>query len=124
MGNIKRGSIVLIRYPFTDLSGNKVRPAVILTPDNFIPKMDDILCLFISSVIPYKKYLLPSDYIIDEKHSSFNDTGLKCTSVFRCHKIALLIKSLVIKHLGQLDNVIMSDINTHLCIALGISNKY
>jgi mRNA interferase MazF len=118
MGKIKRGSIVLIRYPFTDLSGNKVRPAAILTPDNHIPKMDDILCLFISSVVPDKKYLLPSDYILYEKHSSFHDSGLKCTSVFRCHKIALLIKSLVIRQLGQLDNCIMNDINTHLCIAL------
>jgi mRNA interferase MazF len=123
MGNIKRGSIVLIRYPFTDLSGNKVRPAAILTPDIHISKMDDILCLFKSSVIPDKKYLLPSDYILDEKHSSFRDSGLKCASVFRCHKIALLIKSLVIKHLGQLDNCIMSDISTHLCIALGISKE-
>jgi mRNA-degrading endonuclease toxin of MazEF toxin-antitoxin module len=30
---VKRGSVVLIRYPFTDLTGAKVRPALVLTPD-------------------------------------------------------------------------------------------
>ena len=38
---VKRGSIVLIRYPFTDLSGEKVRPAIILTPDSLLPILPD-----------------------------------------------------------------------------------
>ena len=36
----KRGSVVLVRYPFTDLSGAKVRPAIIITPDKFLKRMD------------------------------------------------------------------------------------
>lgn len=51
---VKRGSVVLIRYPFTDLSGAKVRPAIIITPDEFLKRIDDVLCLFISSVVPEK----------------------------------------------------------------------
>ena len=49
--NVKRGSIVLIRYPFTDLSSSKVRPALIITPNKLLSKLDDVLCLFISSSI-------------------------------------------------------------------------
>ena len=49
---VRRGSVILVRYPFTDLSGAKVRPAVILTPDKFLPRIDDVLCLFISSSMP------------------------------------------------------------------------
>ncbi len=30
---VRRGSIVLVRYPFTDLSNIKVRPAVVVMPD-------------------------------------------------------------------------------------------
>ena len=33
---VKRGSVVLIRYPFTDLSGAKVRPGLVLTPDDLL----------------------------------------------------------------------------------------
>ena len=29
---VKRGSVVLIRYPFTDLTGAKVHPVLVLTP--------------------------------------------------------------------------------------------
>ena len=29
---VKRGSVVLIRYPFTDLTGAKVRPALVVPP--------------------------------------------------------------------------------------------
>jgi mRNA-degrading endonuclease toxin of MazEF toxin-antitoxin module len=46
---VKRGSVVLIRYPFTDLTGAKVRPALVLTPNHLLSRLEDVLCLFISS---------------------------------------------------------------------------
>jgi len=57
---VKRGSVVLVRYPFTDLTGAKVRPAVVLTPDHLLPRLDDVLCSFISSEMPEE--LLPTDF--------------------------------------------------------------
>jgi hypothetical protein len=33
---VKRGSVVLICYPFTDLTGAKVRPAIVLTPNHLL----------------------------------------------------------------------------------------
>jgi mRNA interferase MazF len=77
----RRGSVVLVRYPFSDLSGFKVRPAVVLTPDSLIAVLDDVLCLFVSSVIPKK--LLPTDLVIESSHLSFPGTGLKHRSVLR-----------------------------------------
>lgn len=38
---VNRGSIVLIRYPFTDRSSLKVRPAVIVMSDRILVKTDD-----------------------------------------------------------------------------------
>lgn len=102
---VKRGSIVLIRYPFTDPSSFKVPPAVILTPDKLLNRIDDVLCLFISSSIPDD--LLETDFILERTHSSFSKTGLKYRSIFRTHKLALLHKSLVIRILGDLDNELM-----------------
>ena len=40
---VKRGSVVLIRYPFTDLTA-KVRPALVVTPDHLLPRLEDVLC--------------------------------------------------------------------------------
>ena len=115
---INRGSIVLIRYPFSDLSGTKVRPAVILTPDNLLSKIDDVLCLFISSSIPID--ILPSDLTLEKSHPSFTKTGLQFQSVFRAHKLALLHKSLVIRVLGEADKLLMDELNRKLRVALGI----
>jgi mRNA-degrading endonuclease toxin of MazEF toxin-antitoxin module len=62
---VKRGSVVLVRYPLTDLTGVKVRPAVILTPNRLMSKLDDVLCLFISSSMPAE--LLATDFVLERK---------------------------------------------------------
>ena len=42
-----KGEIILISFPFTDLTGNKLRPAVVLTENNF-----DVTVCFIINVEP------------------------------------------------------------------------
>ena len=118
---VKRNSVVLIRYPFTDLTGVKVRPAVILTPDHLLNKLDDVLSLFISSVIPEE--LLSTDFIFKSEHPSFFKTGLKQRSIFRAHKLALLHKSLILRNLGEVEKNIMKEIDKKLIIALGLSEE-
>lgn len=98
---VKRGSILLIHYPFTNLSAVKVRPAVVLTPDSLLAKLNNVLCLFISSSIPAE--LFPTDFILETTHPSFHATGLKYRLGVRTHKIALLHKSLVTRVLGEVD---------------------
>jgi len=115
---VKRGHIVLVRYPFTDLTGSKVRPAVVLTPNSLLSKLDDVLCLFISSSIP--KDFLVTDFILLPTDPFFKETGLKHTSIFRTHKLALLHKSLVTRVLGEMQGVLMDEINQRLRIALGL----
>ncbi len=34
MSNYSRGEVVLVRYPFSNLSGSKIRPAVIVNAPN------------------------------------------------------------------------------------------
>ena len=112
--------MVLVRYPFTDLSSAKVRPAVIVTSDQLIPRIDDVLCLFISSSVPDE--LLPSDLVLEMGHPSFPVTGLRLRSVFRTHKLALLHRSLVLRVLGNLDGDLMHQINLRMSIALGLDS--
>jgi len=115
---VKRGSVVLVRYPFTDLSATKVRPAVVVTPDSLIPWLEDVLCLFISSVVPDQ--LPPTDFVLEPGHPSFQKTGLRFRSVFRSHKLALLHRDLVMRILGDLDNELMAEIDSRLQLALGL----
>ena len=117
----KRGSVVLVRYPFTDLSGAKVRPAIIITPDEFLKRMDDVICLFISSVIPEVNTRLPMDFVLETSHPSFAKTGLKYRSVLRCHKLTLLSKKLVERIMGKMDQSLMTEVDRRLLLALGLS---
>ena len=115
---VKRGSVVLIRYPFTDLTGAKVRPALVVTPNHLLPRLEDVLCLFISSAMPDD--LLLTDFVLELGHPSFPTTGLKRRSVLRMHKLALLHKVLVLRVLGEGDPSLMSAVEQRLRLALGL----
>jgi len=99
-----------------------VRPAIIITPDEFLKRLNDMICLFISSVMPGKNLLLPTDFVLESVHPSFSKTGLKRRSVLRCHKLALLDKALVVRVLGEMDEVLMKEVNQRLLMALGLKN--
>ncbi len=118
MAIVKRSSIVLIRYPFTDLSGYKVRPAVIVMSDDLLKKSDDVLCIFISSVLEQNN--LASDFVLLQNNPLFKKSGLKVNSVIRAHKIALLHKTLILRVLGELDLSLMIELDNRMKLALGI----
>ncbi len=115
---VQRGSVVLVRYPFTDLSTTKVRPAVVVTSNLLLPQMEDVLCLFVSSVMPGE--LLPTDFVLEPGHPAFPATGLRLRSVFRTHKLALLHRDLVLRVLGWLTPALMEQIDARLQEALGL----
>jgi mRNA-degrading endonuclease toxin of MazEF toxin-antitoxin module len=45
----KRGDIVLVSFPFTDLSSSKRRPALVVSPDSFNQAMQDVVLAAITS---------------------------------------------------------------------------
>ncbi|MFA4975400.1 MAG: type II toxin-antitoxin system PemK/MazF family toxin [Candidatus Paceibacterota bacterium] len=94
----KIGHIVLTPFPFTDLSGEKVRPALILGVQN---KGDDITVCFISSLVSDKIHNF--DILIDSEDKSFKKTGLKSKSIIKVTKIATLDKAVILGQIGELD---------------------
>ncbi len=113
---LKRGDIVLIPFPFTDLSGKKVRPALIVSGD---PQQEDLLALFISSVIPFKRS--EYDYVFSANHPEFHQTGLKVSSVFKSRKIATLNRLQILRRLGSLPSSIRPEIDRRLRLSFGLT---
>ena len=99
---MQKGDIILIIFPFTDLSGNKLRPAFVLaeTPA-------DITVLFITTQLKWQEntdiILLPD-----------NNNGIKKQSLLRISKIATLDKTLVKGRLGFINPMIHNEINEKL----------
>jgi mRNA interferase MazF len=112
---LNRGNIILVPFPFTDLSGQKVRPALILSPN---PVGNDILLAFISSVIPAAPEA--TDYVLDTTHSAFLQTGLKAASVFRMGKLATLHRSLILRRLGSTTPDLQEALDACLKQAVGL----
>lgn len=84
----------------------------------FCPGGDDVLLLFISSVIPADP--LPSDFVLAPEHPAFASTGLKYPSIFRGHKITVIHKSLVQRVLRELRDELLARLDACLKIALGL----
>lgn len=83
----KFGKIVLIPFPFTDLTSTKVRPALIISAKN---SQQDVMVAFISSNTNNSGLIV--------KKSQAN--GLKVDSTIRFDKIATLNKKLVLGEIG------------------------
>ena len=104
-----RGKVVLVNFPFDDLSKSKVRPAVCLT--NPIGSHSHVILAFISSRIPSE---LETDLIIDTSHEDFSGTGLKVASTLRLHRLMTVTTSLCQRELGELSPRILGEINNKL----------
>jgi mRNA interferase MazF len=97
---IKRGEILLLSFPFTDLQTTKVRPALVVSSDSFNKTSRDAIFILITS----KQYDGPFDIRLEQSHSGFRTTGLHMSSTLRASRIVCLEQSLVQRRLGCLDN--------------------
>lgn len=111
----KKGTIVLIPFPFTDLSSHKVRPAVVLSHGL---KGDDVVLAFISSQEPKKKE--PTDVPIVRTSKGFTATGLKADSIVRVSKIATLDKKIMLGTLGVVSKDTGKEIDARIRILFGL----
>ena len=105
----KQGTIVLVPFPFTDLSAAKVRPAVVL---GMKPIGSDIVLAFVSS--KQKR----GEYDVDIAPGEMN--GLKVPSVIICSKLATLEKTVLLGELGFVEKDILERIKTKLRLIFGI----
>ena len=95
----KRGHVVLVPFPFTDLTTTKQRPGLIISSDAFNATHDDVVLLAITSQIPATvsadEFLIPP--------SELAACGLPKPSLVRLMKVFTLHQRLVIKRRGALE---------------------
>ena len=100
-----KGSIVLIPFPFTDLSGQNVRPALVLSE---LKSSEDCIVAFISSL--KQKRIHEYDLAIDPSQTN----GLKIASVIKMEKIATLQKKSILGPVGKLEPSILRAVDEKL----------
>lgn len=104
-----KGDIVLIHFPFTDLTGSKLRPAVILTETTF-----DLTVCFITTQLQWQEttdlQILPN-----------TSNGIKNQSLIRTSKIATLDRTLAKGLLGRLTINEILELNNKLKILFSLT---
>ncbi len=111
----KFGDLVLVPFPFTDMSGNKVRPALVLGAQK---GGADITVCFVSSV--FKKKVQPLDVLVSDQKKNFKKNGLKVSSVIKVAKIATLDKAVVLGKIGELDGENIRQVKKILRVYFGL----
>jgi len=90
--DLVRGDIVLVPFPFTDLTSSKVRPAVIVSAD---PQTVDVTIAFISSVLP----------------------GIPAKTEF----LLAISSSLIVRRLGRANASLQKELDVCLAKAVGLA---
>lgn len=105
-----KGKVVLVPFPFDDLSTTKVRPAVCLT--NPIGAHRHVVLAFITSQIPTT--LLSSDVVLDIEDSDFSAAGLHVSSTLRLHRLMTVTTTIIQRELGRLPPRAQAEVDAKL----------
>jgi mRNA interferase MazF len=98
--SVTSGKVVLIPFPFDDLSGAKVRPAVCLTEP--IGPHHHIVVAFITSRVQPSS--LETDISLRPEDPDFGQTGLRVPSTICLHRLMTIAASSVLRELGTLSD--------------------
>lgn len=121
ISQLSRGNVVLVRFPFTDLTSAKRRPAVVVTDTTTVTGTDGHF-IFMGTQLPAPRE--PSIQILEGSPEA-TAAGLKfqpgVTSAFILpKKIATLDVALVSRRLGSLSPALLAQVDRHLKAILGL----
>ena len=108
--------VVLVPFPFDDLSSTKVRPAVCLTEP--IGDHRHVVLAFITSRVPDKP--ISTDLIFTETDKDFPATGLRVSSTLQLHRMMTVATNIIVRELGVLPNPVQKEVEAKLKLLFGI----
>jgi mRNA interferase MazF len=108
MPDLKRGDIVLVPVPFTDLTTTRKRPVIVISNDAYHQDTQDMLVVAMTSnpsVTPYSFVLTSADLVA----GSLNRPG-----TVRADKIYTLSRKIAVRVFGRVGEPILQRIRTIL----------
>jgi mRNA interferase MazF len=112
-----RGKVVLVPFPFDDLSSTKVRPAVCLTEP--IGEHRHVVLAFVTSRVAEDR--LETDLVLTPDVSGFASTGLRVASTVRLHRLMTVGPALLSRELGCLTPDLLGAVETRLRALFGLA---
>jgi len=114
---IKRGDVVRVFFPNSDLLTAKRRPALVVQADNLATELPQILLAMISSNLKRANHL--SRVFIDLNSSQGKASGLRLDSVIMTDNIVTVLETEIDSILGRLSD--MKAVNNALRHSFGLN---
>ncbi len=113
--SVRRGDVVRVDWPYSDRTGSKVRPAVVVQDDAFNVRIADTVLALVSRT---QRAVGATEVEIDPVVET--RCGLRYRSVVSWNNLLTLDQGLIVATLGILSSVTMQKIDAALKAALGL----
>lgn len=109
----KQGEIVILPFPFTDLSSVKQRPVLIISNDEYNQKKDDFVVCGITSNVQDTLYSVPID------NFSLSEGIIPVSSRIKADKLFTLKQSLVRKKVARVKEAVLEKVKEEIKKLMG-----
>lgn len=116
--SVSRGDIVLVDYPFSDRTGSKVRPALVVQADALNRQITDTI---LASIRRSTHRASATQFFIDISTPEGGGTGLRQNSMIQCENLLTYDQRLVITKIGQISTLLLERISDCLKAALDLT---
>lgn len=116
---MKRGDVVLVDFPYSDQTGSKLRPALVVQADALNLKLDDTILALITSS-RRRMVGTATQLLVDISTAEGRQTGLRMESVVQCENLVTCDQRLLKKKLGDFVPILMASIDGCLRAALAL----
>jgi mRNA interferase MazF len=110
---MKRGEVVMVDWNYSDRTGSKVRPAIVVQSDFLNSSIDDTVLIPVTKT---GRAIGVTEVLIDPAVETAS--GLRFVSVVSCNNFITIDQALVARTIGSLSAVMMKKIDACLKLAL------
>ena len=101
---IEQRDLLLVPFPFSDQSGRKVRPVIVISNNDFNKDSDDIIVVGVTSNI------LKDKYTISLTNNNLDEGKLFTKCSIKIENLLKLDKELIIKKIGKVNKETLKNI--------------
>jgi mRNA interferase MazF len=117
---VSRGDVVLLDFPFSDASGGKVRPAVVVQNDTHNRRMMATIVVLVTKTT-HRVRREPTQFLIPANSPEGKSAGLHFDSAVACTNLYTVHEDFVHYRIGRLPNSLTTTLDGCLKAALGIA---
>jgi mRNA interferase MazF len=113
---MKRGDVVLADFPFQDVPGSKVRPAVVVQNDaDNLASANTILAMITGNLAAAGG---ATNVFVDPATPEGAGCGLRGPSLIKCGNLATVRQNRILRLIGHLTDAVLQKVNAALKAAL------